>query len=41
MSEIIENIKETITDNQHKIITDNLMKIHNNTSNNTIVVSRE
>ena len=36
ISEIIEDIKETITDNQYKIATwmDNLMKIHNNNNNN-------
>ena len=35
ISEIIEDIKETITDNQYKFATwmDNLMKIHNNNYN--------
>ena len=35
ISEIIEDIKETITDNQYKIATlmDHLMKIHNNNYN--------
>ena len=30
ISEIIEDIKEKISDNEYKIIMDNLMKIHNN-----------
>ena len=36
ISEIIEDIKETITDNQYKIATwmDNLMKIHKPSNNN-------
>ena len=28
--EIIENIKETITDNQYKVIMENLMVLHQN-----------
>ena len=30
ISEIIEDIKEKISDNEYKIIMDNLMKVHNN-----------
>ena len=30
ISEIMEDIKEKISDNEYKIIMDNLMKIHNN-----------
>ena len=33
ISEIIEDIKETITDNQYKIVMDNLIKIHSNNNN--------
>ena len=36
ISEIIEDIKEKISDNEYKIIMDSLMKIHNNNNNNTI-----
>ena len=37
ISEIIEDIKETITDNHYKIVMDNLnlMKIHSNNNNKT------
>ena len=34
ISEIMEDIKEKISDNEYKIIMDNLMKIHNNNYNN-------
>ena len=39
--EIIEDIKEKISDNKYKIIMDNLMKIHNNNSNNNTIQLRE
>ena len=34
ISEIIEDIKEKISDNEYKIIMDNLMKIHNDNNDN-------
>ena len=42
ISEIIEDIKETITDNQYKIVTwrDNIMKIHSNNNNNKTFETR-
>ncbi len=33
-SEIMEDIKEKISDNEYKIIMDNLMNLHNNNNNN-------
>ena len=40
ISEIIEDIKETITDNQYKIVMDNLMKIHSSSNNKTFETRR-
>ena len=33
ISEIMEDIKEKISDNEYKIIMDNLMNLHNNNNN--------
>ena len=33
ISEIMEDIKEKISDNEYKMIMDSLMKIHNNNNN--------
>ena len=40
ISEIIEDIKETITDSQYMIVMDNLMKIHSNNNNKTFETRR-
>ena len=39
ISEIIEDIKEKITDNEYKIIMDSLMEIYKNKEDNEVIIN--